>query len=197
MPDFRFPKKLLFGELQHGKRYCGGQRKQLKDILKISLKSFKINPLSWEHAASEGPNGEPLSAAVPTNMNHTELMLNGAGGTRNKGLWDLWHLLPSPVPTATEPSMHVFGLSAISAPIDDDTPLSFKHDDRMVLVVLTDKRNVHFELFRLRITSYVFIDLISLFHFGFFIQPCVMSGLYCPFILSLIPVIYLIVLNSS
>ena len=40
MPDNRLPKKLLFGELQHGKRSLGGPKKRYKDTLKGSLKSF-------------------------------------------------------------------------------------------------------------------------------------------------------------
>ena len=53
MPDGRIPKKLLFGELQNGKRSLGGQRKRFKDTLKVSLKSFGIEPASWEQTASD------------------------------------------------------------------------------------------------------------------------------------------------
>ena len=42
MPDERLPKKFLYGELQVGKRFHGGQKKQYKDILKASLKNFNI-----------------------------------------------------------------------------------------------------------------------------------------------------------
>ena len=51
MPDNGLPKKLLFGELQHGKRSLGGPKKHYKDTLKGSLKSFKLNPDTWELAA--------------------------------------------------------------------------------------------------------------------------------------------------
>ena len=51
MPDNRLPKKLLFGELQHGKRSLGGPKKCYKDTLKGSLKSFNLNPDTWELAA--------------------------------------------------------------------------------------------------------------------------------------------------
>jgi len=51
MPDNRLPKKLLFGELQHGKRSLGGPKKRYKDTLKGSLKSFNLNPDTWELAA--------------------------------------------------------------------------------------------------------------------------------------------------
>lgn len=53
MPDYRIPKKLLFGELQHGKRSHGGQRKRFKDTLKASLKAFNVDPSSWEQTASD------------------------------------------------------------------------------------------------------------------------------------------------
>ena len=39
MPDDRLPKKILYGELQVGKRSYGGQRKRYKDTLKASLKT--------------------------------------------------------------------------------------------------------------------------------------------------------------
>ena len=38
MPDERLPKKVLYGELQEGKRSQGGQKKRYKDTLKASLK---------------------------------------------------------------------------------------------------------------------------------------------------------------
>ena len=42
MPDERLPKKVLYGELQEGKRSQGGQKKRYKDTLKASLKDFNI-----------------------------------------------------------------------------------------------------------------------------------------------------------
>ena len=44
MPDERLPKKILYGELQVGKRSPGGQ----KDTLKASVKVFSIPRESWE-----------------------------------------------------------------------------------------------------------------------------------------------------
>ena len=38
----RLPKKILYGELQVGKRSHGGQKKRYKDTLKASLKDFSI-----------------------------------------------------------------------------------------------------------------------------------------------------------
>ena len=51
MPDERLPKKVLYGELQEGKRSQGGQKKRYKDTLKASLKDFNIPIESWEQAA--------------------------------------------------------------------------------------------------------------------------------------------------
>ena len=48
MPDERLPKRLLRGELHHGKRSRGGQRKRYKDTLKASLKSCGLDPETWE-----------------------------------------------------------------------------------------------------------------------------------------------------
>ena len=42
MPDERLPKKILYGELQVGKRSHGDQKKRYKDTLKASLKDFNI-----------------------------------------------------------------------------------------------------------------------------------------------------------
>ena len=53
MPDHRLPKRIFYGELQEGKRCHGGQRKRFKDSLKVSLKSFGIDPTSWETIAQE------------------------------------------------------------------------------------------------------------------------------------------------
>uniref|UniRef100_A0A0L8GUM4 C2H2-type domain-containing protein n=1 Tax=Octopus bimaculoides TaxID=37653 RepID=A0A0L8GUM4_OCTBM len=69
MPDYRIPKKLLFGELQHGKRSHGGQRKRFKDSLNVSLKAFNIDPLSWEQTAL---NRTKWRAAVPNGARQYE-----------------------------------------------------------------------------------------------------------------------------
>ena len=53
MPDERLPKKVLYGELQEGKRSQGGQKKRYKDALKASLKDFNIPIESWEQAAQD------------------------------------------------------------------------------------------------------------------------------------------------
>ena len=51
MPDNRIPKRLMFGELQEGKRSRGAPRKRYKDSLKASLKSFGIDHGTWEKTA--------------------------------------------------------------------------------------------------------------------------------------------------
>ena len=51
MPDQRLPKKLLFGELEQGKRSAGGPKKRFKDTLKASLKAFNISHETWEQIA--------------------------------------------------------------------------------------------------------------------------------------------------
>ena len=53
MPDHRLPKRLLYGELQEGKRSQGGQKKRFKDTLKASLVSFNIPPDTWEQLAQD------------------------------------------------------------------------------------------------------------------------------------------------
>ena len=53
MPDERLPKKILYGELQVGKRSHGGQKKRYKDTLKASLKDFNIPTQSWEEIAQD------------------------------------------------------------------------------------------------------------------------------------------------
>jgi hypothetical protein len=55
MPEERLPKQIFYGELTHGKRSLGGQRKRFKDTLKASLKSFSINPETWEATAADRP----------------------------------------------------------------------------------------------------------------------------------------------
>ena len=53
MGSQRIPKPLIFGELSTGKRTQGGQRKRYKDALKASLKSYGIDPVSFERIAKD------------------------------------------------------------------------------------------------------------------------------------------------
>ena len=53
MPEERLPKKILYGELEMGKRSHGGQKKRYKNTLKASLKDFNIPTESWEQTAQD------------------------------------------------------------------------------------------------------------------------------------------------
>ena len=53
MPDERLPKKILYGELQVGKRSHGGQKKRYKDTLKATFKDLNIPTESWEQIAQD------------------------------------------------------------------------------------------------------------------------------------------------
>ena len=55
MADSRIPKQLFYGELRHGKRKVGGQRKRYKDNLKVYLKDFNIEVDTWESSATDRP----------------------------------------------------------------------------------------------------------------------------------------------
>ena len=68
MPDERLPKKVLYGELQEGKRSQGGQKKRYKDTLKASLKDFTIPTESLEQAAE----GRTKATKVPPNLKQRE-----------------------------------------------------------------------------------------------------------------------------
>ena len=53
MPDDCLTKKTLYGELQVGKHFHGGQKKRYKDTLKASLKDFNTAIESWEQIAQD------------------------------------------------------------------------------------------------------------------------------------------------
>ena len=53
MSDERLPKKILFGELQQGKHFQGGQKKRFKSTLNASLKAFNISHDTWEQSAQD------------------------------------------------------------------------------------------------------------------------------------------------
>ena len=72
MPDERLPKKVLYGELQEGKRSQGGQKKRYKDTLKASLKEFNIPTESWEQAAQGRTSDVASSTKVPPNLKQRE-----------------------------------------------------------------------------------------------------------------------------
>ncbi|KAJ4918209.1 hypothetical protein JOQ06_023050 [Pogonophryne albipinna] len=53
MPSNRLPRRVLYGQLHHGRRSAGGQKKRYKDQLKTALKKCKIRPEVLEDAAAD------------------------------------------------------------------------------------------------------------------------------------------------
>ncbi|KAJ4938360.1 hypothetical protein JOQ06_002980 [Pogonophryne albipinna] len=53
MPSNRLPRRVLYGQLHHGRRSAGGQKKCYKDQLKTALKKCKIRPEALEDAAAD------------------------------------------------------------------------------------------------------------------------------------------------
>ena len=80
MPEERLSKKILYGELEMGKRSHGGQKKRYKDTLKASLKDFNIPIESWEQIAKRISEAEQKRAqrkarakASPTELSCSDL----------------------------------------------------------------------------------------------------------------------------
>ena len=53
MNDDRIPKKLMYGELENGKRNVGGQKLRFKDVAKRHLKAMEIDVSNWEQLATD------------------------------------------------------------------------------------------------------------------------------------------------
>ncbi|KAJ3581699.1 hypothetical protein NHX12_016361, partial [Muraenolepis orangiensis] len=53
MPSNRLPGRVLYGQLHHGRRSAGGQKKRYKDQLKTALKKCKIRPEALEDVAAD------------------------------------------------------------------------------------------------------------------------------------------------
>lgn len=53
MPEDRLPRQLLYGQLHHGQRSAGGQKRRYKDQLKTALKRCGITYTQLERSASE------------------------------------------------------------------------------------------------------------------------------------------------
>ena len=72
IPDERLPKKVLYGELQEGKRSQGGQKKCYKHILKASLQNsiFQLSP--GNRLLRIEQSGVASSTKVPTNLKQRE-----------------------------------------------------------------------------------------------------------------------------
>ena len=79
MPDERLPKKVLYGELQEGKRSQGGQKKRYKDPLKPRLRTslFQLSP--GNRLLMIAQSGVASSTKVPPNLKKREsVKLNGS-----------------------------------------------------------------------------------------------------------------------
>ena len=72
MPDERLPKKVLYGELQEGKRSQGGQKERYKDTLKASLKDFIFQLSPGNRLLRIEQSGVPSSTKVPPNLKQRE-----------------------------------------------------------------------------------------------------------------------------
>ena len=68
MPEERLPKKILYGELEMGKRSHSGQKMRYKDTLKASLKDFNTPTESSEQLHRTEQSGEASSEEVLVNM---------------------------------------------------------------------------------------------------------------------------------
>ena len=74
MPDERLPKRVLYGELQEGKRLQGCQKKRYKDTLKASLKDFNIptDMSPGNRLLRIEQSGVASSTKVPPNLKQRE-----------------------------------------------------------------------------------------------------------------------------
>ena len=72
MPDSRIPKKLLFGELQSGKRSLGAPKKRYKDTLKVSLRPLGSTQTHGRKKPQTEQSGEHSSMAVLASMRPTK-----------------------------------------------------------------------------------------------------------------------------
>ena len=123
MPDDRIPKKLFYGELCHGKRTVGGQRKLFKDSLKVSLKDFNISTESWKSLASDRPSWRHLTTKEPTLQ-------------RSVGLFQpnrsVQHARPEPpTPTAQPPPTSALPVGEASSPCHGHLRLAVIHVKHM------------------------------------------------------------------
>ncbi len=53
MPPCRLPRRVLYGQLHHGRRSAGGAKKQYKDQMKNALKKCKIRPEDLDDVAAD------------------------------------------------------------------------------------------------------------------------------------------------
>ena len=73
MPDERLPKKILYGELQEGKRSQGGQKKRYKDVpLKPRLRISIFQLIPGNRLLRIEQSGVASSTKVPPNLKKRE-----------------------------------------------------------------------------------------------------------------------------
>ena len=72
MPDERLPKKVLYGELQEGKRSQGGQNKRYKDTLKPRLRISIFKLSHGNRLLRIEQSGGASSTKVPPNLKQRE-----------------------------------------------------------------------------------------------------------------------------
>ena len=72
MSEEHLSKKIIYGELEMGKRSHGGQEKRYKDTLKASLKDFNIQQSQGNKLHRTEQSGEASSVKVPVNMRQKE-----------------------------------------------------------------------------------------------------------------------------
>ena len=72
MPEDRLPKKILYGELEMGKRSHGGQKKRYKDTLKASSRISTYQQCHGNKLHRTEQSGEASSEEVLVNMRQKE-----------------------------------------------------------------------------------------------------------------------------
>jgi hypothetical protein len=120
--------QILYGELTHGKRSLGGQRKRFKDTLKTSLKSFSINPETWEATAADRPSWR---GCVSTGATAYETGRN-TDAVNKRAARKMKDSVQSP---GDQPTFHAHTVTDCSGPVSDSqvTYGPTKTNDIMVL----------------------------------------------------------------
>ena len=143
MPDERLPKKILYGELQVGKRSDGGQKKRYKDTLKASLKDFNIPTELWERLHRIEQSGEASEEGVLVSTKQKE----SAKPSRNvhSGKPELRHHQQSFLPQ-TSLVLSATGsleLRLVSSAILEHTNNNTSHSWLGLVIVSNDRRTIY------------------------------------------------------